>query len=138
MKLDEATIERIRVKLAEVCPELPVRLVVLFGSQADGRARPDSDVDIAVQLLPKGTWSDAFRVGGCIEYLVEMEVDVVVTDDAGATLLFNVATDGIPLYEARAGDWWRFRLAAWRTYEEAEPARRMQRTLLQKKLGVTV
>ena len=138
MRMDDGTIERIRAELASACGELPVRLVVLFGSQADGRARPDSDVDVAVQLTPNGRWDHAFRVAGLVEELVRREVDVVVLNEAGATLLLNVAADGIPLFEARVGDWRRFWHAAYRMYEEAEPVRAMQNAILQRRWGVTL
>jgi uncharacterized protein len=138
MRMDEATIGRIRAALAGACGELPVRLVVLFGSQADGRARPDSDVDVAVQLMPGGKWDHAFRAAGLVEDVARAEVDVVVLNEAGATLLLNVAADGIPLFEARVGDWRRFWHAAYRMYEEAAPVRAMQNAILQRRWGVTV
>ena len=35
-----------------VCERHPVARLELFGSQADGRSRPDSDVDLLVEFLP--------------------------------------------------------------------------------------
>ncbi|HIE27331.1 TPA: nucleotidyltransferase domain-containing protein [Candidatus Poribacteria bacterium] len=36
------------IKLAQLCRDLNLSLVALFGSQATGKTRVDSDIDIAV------------------------------------------------------------------------------------------
>ena len=138
MKMDEATTERIRAALAEVCRELPVRLVVLFGSQADGRARPDSDVDVAVQLADRRDWAALGSVGALLERLLQCELDVVPLNGAGPALLVNVAEDGVPLFEAAEGDWARFRATAYRVYEDAAPVRAEQDSYLMEKWGIAI
>ena len=46
--LDRRTVDR----LQEVLDQHPIRLGVLFGSQASGEAGDHSDIDIAVEFLP--------------------------------------------------------------------------------------
>jgi predicted nucleotidyltransferase len=83
-----------------------VVLAYLFGSQAEGSARPGSDVDIAV-LLPPGTPRETFldvRLSLTNE-LVDVfhkDVDVVVLNDAMALLAYEVAQHGVLLYEDEA------------------------------------
>lgn len=43
-----ASLETVRRFINEVAKVIPVAQVYLFGSHADGRAAPDSDIDIAV------------------------------------------------------------------------------------------
>lgn len=46
--LDRRTLDRLK----EVLNEHPIRLGVLFGSQATGAAESHSDIDVAVEFLP--------------------------------------------------------------------------------------
>ena len=80
-----------------------VRLALLFGSQARGKARRDSDVDVAIEgdintLALISELSDA----------TGREVDVVELRRAGYPLLKALLRDGIVLHEAARGiaaDW---------------------------------
>jgi uncharacterized protein len=45
-----AVVERVARYAHAVAREYPVRMVVLFGSYANGHATPDSDIDVAVVL----------------------------------------------------------------------------------------
>jgi predicted nucleotidyltransferase len=80
-----------------------VRLALLFGSQARGKARGDSDVDLAIEgdvntLALISELSDA----------TGREVDVVELRRAGYPLLKALLRDGIVLHEAARGiaaDW---------------------------------
>ena len=82
-----------------------VRVAVLFGSQARGTARDDSDVDVAVEAPGVDEIALAVELGdalGC-------EVDVVTLADASIPLLHAIVRDGIVVHEARrgAGAMWR-------------------------------
>lgn len=52
MKPDGTLDRRTRDRLEKVLDEHPIRLGVLFGSQATGAAGSHSDVDVAVEFLP--------------------------------------------------------------------------------------
>ncbi len=90
--------------LKEVFVRRGVVLAYLFGSQAEGRVTPLSDVDLAV-LLPHNLASyDKFRVqvdliGDCGQVLKRNDVDVVVLNDASPLLAFRVVKHGRVLYE---------------------------------------
>ncbi|MGH8904856.1 MAG: type VII toxin-antitoxin system MntA family adenylyltransferase antitoxin [Egibacteraceae bacterium] len=51
--------ERLRDVAASAFATLPVRFAYLFGSQVDGRPRPDSDVDVAI-LVDEAVPEDAY------------------------------------------------------------------------------
>jgi predicted nucleotidyltransferase len=56
-----------------------VRHAALFGSRARGDHRPDSDIDILIEIEP-GTVTDAFSYAGLKRYISELfpdRVDVV-------------------------------------------------------------
>ncbi len=81
-----------------------IRLALLFGSQARGRARTGSDADVAV-LAPG---ADLLSLAGDLSLAAGKEVDVVSLQDAGYPLLNAVLRDGILLHEGEPGaeaDW---------------------------------
>ena len=83
-----------------------VRLAILFGSRARGRARPGSDADVAVL----GDNLDLLALAADLSDASRVEVDVVSLDDPGYPLLNAVLRDGIVLYERE-----RYADASWRT-----------------------
>ena len=90
--------------LKEVFVKRGVVLAYLFGSQAEGRVTPLSDVDLAVLLPHNLAAYDKFRVqadliGDCGQVLKRNDVDVVVLNDASPLLAFRVVKHGRVLYE---------------------------------------
>jgi hypothetical protein len=53
-----------RERLAEIARQFGLDLIVLFGSHAKDRARPGSDLDVAVRAMrrPWGDWNWEFEV----------------------------------------------------------------------------
>lgn len=87
-----------------------VRVAILFGSQARGTARPDSDADIAVDA----PGVDMLSLGAALAQALEREVDVVPLEDASIPLLEHLVRDGIVVHEGYpgAGALWRSRTLA--------------------------
>jgi|SRR3954451_12533815 len=83
-----------------------VRVALLFGSRARGKARPDSDADVAVE----GRDLDRLGLAADLSEAAGVEVDVVDLSRAGYPLLNAVLRDGILLHEGERGA-----AASWRT-----------------------
>lgn len=76
--------------------------VYLFGSQATGEARPDSDIDLAI-LLPKGKELSSLERLDMMDHLQEIagrEVDLVAVNAARLPLQFEIIHTGRVLYES--------------------------------------
>ena len=71
-----------------------VALAFLFGSSARGFDGRDSDVDIAIYLTDK---EEEDRIWREVSGIVEREIDLILLNDAPATLISNVFKTGIPL-----------------------------------------
>jgi len=81
--------------------ESDVANAILFGSRARGTARPDSDVDIALELTA-GARRDARALGGLAARLASAAgrpVGLVILDEAPAPLAYRIFRDGRLLIE---------------------------------------
>ena len=78
-----------------------VRLAFLFGSLARKRARPDSDVDMAV--LFKNPPSPLGRLGLCanLEEHLKRNVDLISLNSAGPVIKMQVLKTGIKILGSR-------------------------------------
>lgn len=76
-----------------------VHLALLFGSQASGKARPDSDVDVAVL----GEDLDVFDLYGDLSLATRREMDVVDLSRAGFALLNAIVRDHVVIHQGRPG-----------------------------------
>lgn len=103
-------------------PEL--RLAVLFGSTARGEAGPHSDVDLGVLLEP---YSPAlrFQVEAELGRAAGRPVHVVLLDDAPPLLRFEIARDGLLLFQHDEDLWSAFKAKAMIDWWDWAPTARM-------------
>ncbi len=109
-------------KLKRIARRYDLDLIVLFGSHAKGRAREGSDVDVAVRARRR-RWGDADWELGLVGDLADAlesggEVDVAFLNGADPVLLFQVACQGVPLFEAEPAGFAQFRSYAMRRYDD--------------------
>lgn len=106
--MPSAAAEVLRNELASLPP---VRLAALFGSAARGQARPGSDLDVAILLEPNPAMTFAM-VEVALARAARCAIDVVDLRTAPPLLRFEIARDGVALYERQAGLWADFRARA--------------------------
>ena len=115
-----------------------VVLAYLFGSQAEGKAGPLSDVDIAVLLGPQVDHERWFQVqldlmGELMDLFHRNDVDVVILNQATPVLAHEIVQFGQILYEAEPGTRVDFEITPLRRYMDTEPLRQLQdRRLLER------
>jgi len=117
------------IKLAQLCHNLNLSLVVLFGSQATGKTRADSDIDIAVLSDRKAISPEyEFEVWEAfLWFFHRADVDVIMLNHASSLLGYKVATTGKLLYEARSNVWRDFRLLAIKKHADAKKFYELQK-----------
>ena len=109
-----------------------VRLAVLFGSTARGRATRASDIDIGVSMLPGMTVPPSVQVA--VERATGRQVGVTHLDDAPPLLRFEIGRDGIVLIEREPDAWARFRAQAMIDWWDWAPTARMMHRAMGKRL----
>ncbi len=94
----QATADEVAARIAQVGEaDRRVRFVYLYGSAATGDTRPDSDLDLAVSVAPRGTLFDDARLHDELAAALGREdVDLLVLEDAPLWLRFRVVA-GIPV-----------------------------------------
>jgi len=118
--------ERFVEQLADLGVFAPsVQLVVLFGSVARGRSRPDSDLDIAVRCDGPADLDALYVL--LAPRLATDALDLTDLRRAGSLLAFQVARHGRLLYERDPGAFRSFQSLASRRYCDTDKLRRAQR-----------
>ena len=112
-------------QVLEVQPDL--ELAVLVGSRAEGRARPESDWDIAIQwkrelsmLENLANTETLRRLLATTLGLAEDRVDLINLPGAGLAMRALVAEDGVPLKGEDSLAWNHFLGRTWRELEAYE------------------
>jgi uncharacterized protein len=119
---------------AALLPLDAVRVAYFFGSRAEGGARPDSDVDIAVAFTPGASArarEDARRaiVGLVTDALGALgeRADVVDLDAADSAVSFRAIKDGRLLFARTAEERVRAEVRVGRRYDDDAPKRALFR-----------
>jgi predicted nucleotidyltransferase len=106
-------------ELAHACAGHPgVRLVVLFGSVVTGKARADSDADVAIL---GGEFWEQLEMGSRLGKLLGREPHVVDLHTASDRLRFEVARGGLLVFESPPGEWTEFKASAMVRYWDLAP-----------------
>jgi len=142
---DSAVMKPIEERVREAVAEVPgVAVMLVFGSRARGRSRPDSDLDVAV--LPasteQGEEDDALQrhrlqkrlAVSLYELAPEGRVDVVFLDEAPVTLRQKVMEEGRMVLCRDPAAWRALRVATMKEYGDSEWARKLYRQKLRERL----
>lgn len=103
-----------------------IQAAYIFGSVAQGRTRPDSDIDIAVLLDRPPANARALRyrltlAGELGAALQRNDVQLVILNDAPPLLAHRVLSRGILVFERSRAGRVRFQVATARRYEDVVP-----------------
>ena len=96
MTVDPQLLESLR----STCARFPtVRVAMLFGSRATGRAGPASDVDLGVLCADE----DRYALACALTDALGLDVDLVDLSRASVPLREEILRDGVIVYEGEPG-----------------------------------
>jgi len=125
-RVPEAAMREWMSSLLEYLASQPdVVAAYVFGSVAQGRARPQSDVDIAVLLRDDLDAEERFarrlRLGGEVERVIGRPTDLVVLNDAPPLLQHQVLKHGRLIFERDRAARVEFEVRAGQIYADLRP-----------------
>jgi uncharacterized protein len=115
------SVEEIRARLFPLTDDKDLRLIVLFGSAASGKAHCQSDIDLA--FLYDGKMDILSLTNKILRLLNTDQVDVVDLRGTSPLLKFSIARKGIPIYERSPGLFSEFCSLAFRRYVDTKKLR---------------
>ena len=125
--------ENLLAQIKNWCAQQPIRLCLLFGSQATGRTHAHSDVDLAVWPNEPLDLRTELRWLHELETLLNNEVNLVlVTPRLNPVLGFEIMRDGQVMFEAEEDLWSHEAARLWHLYNDSLPFRRAMREQLRK------
>ncbi|MFH1392703.1 MAG: nucleotidyltransferase domain-containing protein [bacterium] len=120
-------------RIAKIAKRYNLEMVLLFGSQINGKARPDSDLDIAVLDNKPETYQ---RFGNLFNLFSRIfsgfNIDLRLIKNSEPVLLFSVFNDGQLLY----GDtqkYFNYKAFAYKNYVDSKPLFELKQRLLEKR-----
>lgn len=123
MRAQKALFEK-KEEIIKICQEYNVSFLVLFGSQATRKARPESDIDLAVYFQkPPPAEKELNFFHKIAQALQTDRFDLVVLNHANPTVAKEVALTGEVLFEKRKDDFDYFLIRAINLYLETKPLR---------------
>jgi hypothetical protein len=111
--------EKIQQTAALTAKNHGLKLVVLFGSTADGTARPDSDVDIAVKFRNSGySYSELACIADELAQPFDgREIDISAINHADPLFMKQISENCSCLFE-EPGEFDAFMLLAFKQYQD--------------------
>ncbi len=110
-------------KFTAIAGRYALRLIAVFGSAVRGQTHAESDVDVAVLTAKKLTPAKRLALWGELSRLFPRDVDLSVINYIDPVVAFQIAREGIILFEAEADAWENWKSYAIRQYWDTEKFR---------------
>jgi len=130
-------INKLKAAVAGIAKKRDLKMVILYGSLAKGKTKPDSDVDIAV------LGNNLLTMDNIIEIIDDFSAELAINDIDVKSLhrvdplfRYQVTKDGILLY-GNERDFMSFKIYAFRDYVDSASLFRLKEFLVKKRLRLT-
>ena len=98
-----------KLKIAKIAKKFQLKLIIIFGSFANGKFRKDSDLDIAVLGFKEVSFNEQIKLTNELSLIFNKNIDLSVLNRANPLLLFQVSQNPVLLYGSRP-DFLKFKL----------------------------
>lgn len=131
MKITNPPIGGQKLKIAKIAKRFQLKLIIIFGSFANGKNRDDSDLDIAVLGSKEVSFKEQIGLINELAAVFNKNIDLSVLNRANPLLLFEASKNPILLYGKRE-EFSKFRLYAFNAYNDYAPYFAMEKNLNKK------
>ncbi|PIV46957.1 hypothetical protein COS21_02590 [bacterium (Candidatus Gribaldobacteria) CG02_land_8_20_14_3_00_41_15] len=120
-------------KIKEIAQKYNLEMVLLFGSQVNGRTKPDSDIDIAYSAQKLLSTDEKIGLNNELCDLFHKDiVDQVDIRNANPLLLHEISTNSQLLF-GKEIDYIKFRTRAFRVFIDSESLFKLKESLIKKR-----
>ena len=127
MKINEV----IKSQIVDFCHKNNVSLFIVFGSYAKEKARPQSDIDIALVLENEKDYANKLLLIFELEGIFQKQVDLVLLKPTTEPLLrFEIFSTGRPLFMRQSHLFEESKLHAWKIYLDTKKIREMRKKFI--------
>lgn len=120
-------------KIAKIAKKYSLEMVLLFGSQVNGKARSDSDLDVAVLDYKPETYQ---RFGNLFNSFSRIfsgfNLDLRLIKNSEPVLLFSVFNNGQLIY-GDTQNYFNYKAFAYKNYVDSKPLFELKQRLLEKR-----
>lgn len=126
-----------KLKIAKIARKFQLKLIIIFGSFANGKNRDDSDLDIAVLSLKEVFFKEQVSLINELSAVFSKNVDLSVLNKANPLLLFQASKNSVLLY-GEEEEFLKFKLYAFNVYNDYAPYFAMEKSLNKKIINAYV
>lgn len=127
-------LENLKPEIEKLAKERNLSLVLLYGSQARGDMRTDSDIDLAVLGIKPISTDDLIALCNEFAQIFEVnEIDVKSLHNTGSLFRYQVMQDSVLLY-GRNYDYLTFKSYVFRSYHDSKDLFRLKEVLIRKRM----
>jgi len=118
-------------KFNGICRKYGLSLVILHGSYAKGAAIPKSDIDVGLLGDPGIIAEKYFEILRDFSSIFGDKFDPVFLNGAELMITYQVAINGVPLYEKNKGLFNSFKISAIGRYQDTKKFRLLEKKYVQ-------
>ena len=126
-----------KLKIEKIAKKFRLKLVIIFGSFANGKNKEGSDLDIAVLGSRGVSFDEQIGLINGFSIIFNKNVDLSILNNANPLLLFEASKNSILLYGSRA-EFAKFKLYAFNVYNDYAPYFEMEKNLNKKIINAYV
>jgi len=120
-------------EIEKIVQKYNLKMILLFGSQVNGRAKPDSDVDIAYSAQKLLSTNEKIDLNNDLcDFFKKDIVDQVDIKNANPLLLYEISQNSKLIFGKKI-DYIKFRTRAFRVYIDSESLFNLEDSLIRKR-----
>ena len=132
--MEKEDLENLKQRIRKLVKKHNLSLVVLYGSQAKGKIRKDSDIDIAVLGTKPISTDDLIALNNDFAQIFEVyNIDVKSLHNTDPLFRYQVMLNAVLLY-GRSYDFFNFKAYAFRAYHDSKDLFRLKEILIRKRI----